>query len=108
MVKRHHLDTELVCRQQGIAFIPLVAEPSGGWGPTGVDTLGRLARASDRRLGDEPGTGAKHLFQQLSVAIRRATARAVLRRCAEPCPAGGPLAVVRALLAAQGEEEGEA
>ena len=105
MVKRSHLDTERLCRQQGIVFIPLVAEPSGGWGPTGADTLRRLARASDRRGGDELGAGAAQLFQRLSVAIRRATARAVLRRHAERPRAGGALAAAPGLLAELREED---
>ena len=63
VVKRTHLDTDAQCRQQGMLFIPLVAEPSGGWGPNGADTLRRLARASDMRLGEEPGTGWTRLLQ---------------------------------------------
>ena len=105
MVKRSHLDTERLCRQQGIVFIPLVAEPSGGWGPTGADTLRQLARASDRRGGDELRAGAAQLFQRLSAAIRRATARAVLRRHAERPRAGGALAAAPGLLAELSEED---
>ena len=105
MVKRSHLDTETLCRRQGILFIPLVAEPSGGWGPKGAETIRRLARASDRRLGEEAGSGATRLFQQLSVAIRRQTSRAILRRHAEPPPAGGAEATARDLLAEEDESQ---
>ncbi|CAK0834577.1 unnamed protein product, partial [Prorocentrum cordatum] len=102
LVKRS-LDTERQCQQQGIGFIPLVAEPSGEWGPTGADTLRRLARASDWRRGERLGAGAARLFQRLSVAIRRATARAVLRRHAELSSAGGAMAAAPGLLAELGE-----
>eukprot|EP00959_Pyramimonas_sp_CCMP1952_P220011 4599851-Pyramimonas_sp.AAC.1 len=103
VVKRTHLDTEALCRQQGLLFIPLVAEPTGGWGPTGAATLRLLARASDARLGEEPGSGATRLFQQLSVAIRRASARAILRRQAEEAPASGAVAAARDVLAEEDE-----
>ena len=33
LYKRSDLNTEADCRAQGIAFVPLVAETSGGWGP---------------------------------------------------------------------------
>ena len=33
--KRSHLDTETICREEGITFIPLVCEADGGgWGPS--------------------------------------------------------------------------
>ena len=44
----------------------------------------------------------REMLQQLSVAIRRATARATLRRLGEPPPATGP-SQARDLLAAVGE-----
>jgi hypothetical protein len=105
LVKRNHLDTERQCQQQGIVFFPPVAEPSGGWGPTGAETLRRLARASDRRRGEELGAGAARLFQCLSVAIRRATARAVLRRHAALPSTGGAVAAAPGLLAELWEDD---
>jgi hypothetical protein len=60
--------------------VPLVAEPSGGWGPTGVDTLRRLARAAALRTGEQTGSVKSRFFQQLAISLRRAAARAVLRR----------------------------
>ena len=81
--KRSHLQTEEECRQQGILFVPLVAEASGGWGSSAIHTFSKLARMAARR--GVPTSGPKAIMplflERLSVAIRSAKARAVLRRC---------------------------
>ena len=79
-VKRSHLNTAQSCAAQGLTFVPLVAEPSGGWGPSGVTALRRLARAVELRTGEHRAAVGARFFQQLSVAVRRASARAILRR----------------------------
>ena len=66
--------------QQGIAFIPLVAETSGGWGPSGMCTLETLARAAATRSDNLPKSILAEHLQLLCTGIRRANARAVLRR----------------------------
>ena len=97
--KKSHLDTAAVCAAQGLTFVPLVAEPSGGWGPTGVTTLKRLARAVDLKTGEPAGSARVRIFQQLSVALRRASARAILRRQADETSVEPPcLASARLLL----------
>jgi hypothetical protein len=78
--KRAHLNTEVECAQQGVIFIPLVAETSGGWGPTGFATLRKLAKVAGQRLGKDEEASLSQLLERLSVAIRSAQARAVLRR----------------------------
>ena len=67
-------------RAAGVLFIPVVAEFPGGWGPTGFATLRKLAKASGQRWGREEEASLSHLLERLSVAIRSAHARAVLRR----------------------------
>ena len=42
--KRSFLDTAADCQRQGISFIPIVGEPSGGWGPSAVCVFKSLAR----------------------------------------------------------------
>ena len=98
--KREYKGTAADCRSQGISFIPMVAEPSGGWGPSAVCTLKALARAAATRSHSGAGPSAilaEHL-QQLCTAIRRASARAILRRevAAEParCHRQAALAVL--------------
>ncbi|CAK0900784.1 unnamed protein product [Prorocentrum cordatum] len=49
--KRSYLDTEAQCPQQGIAFVPMVAERSGGWGASGIQVLQPLARKAQARDG---------------------------------------------------------
>ena len=79
-IKRGFLNTASACDSQGIGFLPLVAETSGGWGPTGLKTISKLAK----RISLISGQSASLVFSQslegLCVAIRRANARAVLKR----------------------------
>ena len=80
--KRAHLGTEEDCRRQGILFVPLVAECSGGWGKSAIDTFTKWAKRATRR-GVQPASPKAILPQYLEtlcVAIRSAKARAVLRR----------------------------
>ena len=95
--KKAHLDTAAVCAFQGLTFVPLVAEPSGGWGPTGVTTLRRMARAVELRTGEPAGSANVRILQQLSVALRRASARAILRRSVDES-AAEPASVAAARL----------
>jgi hypothetical protein len=79
--KRQHLNTEHLCRGQGLQFVPLVAEAcGGGWGPTAVQTWRRLGALHAARLGLSQSEGTQQLQQVLSVALQRENARAVLRR----------------------------
>ena len=78
--KRSYLDTEAECTQQGVTFIPMVAESSGGWGPDALKTLRQLAKTSSSRARTDEDTTMGHLLQSLCVTIRSAKARAVLRR----------------------------
>ena len=79
--KRHHLNTEQDCARQGVTFIPMVAEPSGSWGPSAVQTFAQMARISGLQTDADPGPILGHMYQALCVTIRRASARAVLWRC---------------------------
>jgi hypothetical protein len=81
--KRNHLNTEADCSAQGIAFIPIVGEPSGGWGPSAMCTLKAIARSQAASNGQEEKCILSKELQHLCTAIRRANARAVLRRGAE-------------------------
>ena len=80
--KRTYLQTEEECRQQGVQFVPLVAKSSGGWGASAFATFRRMAKLASGREGlSSPGQAAlPRLLERLSVAIRSAKARAVLRR----------------------------
>ena len=49
--KRSYLQTEEECRQQGVQFVPLVAESSGGWGDSALATFKKMAKLASGRAG---------------------------------------------------------
>ena len=82
--KRGYLGTAEDCEGQGMDFIPIVAETSGGWGPSAICTFKALAKCilSEHESTETP---LQQHLQRTCTAIRRANARAVLRR--QPAPA---------------------
>ena len=78
--KRDFLGTAAECQRQGLSFIPMIAEPSGGWGPSGLCTLKALSRAAVARTNEEPSRFHAEQLQSLCTVIRRGHARAVMRR----------------------------
>ena len=78
--KREHLNTAADCQAQGIAFITMIAEPSGGWGKSAICTLKAISRAAATRSDRSPDYILSEQLQLLSAGIRLAKARAVLRR----------------------------
>ena len=79
--KRSHLQTAQQCADQGIQFLPLVAEAcGGGWGPVAVRTWRSLGALIAGRTGEPASMVVERLHQALSVALQRENARAVLRR----------------------------
>ena len=82
--KRSHLNTGAECAQQGVTLIPMVAESSGGWGPEGLKTLRQLAKTVAGRTRGDADSSMGQLLRSLSVIIRSANARAVLRRAGQP------------------------
>ena len=78
--KREHLNTAADCQAQGMAFIPMIAEPSGGWGKSAICTLKAISRAAAAHSDRSSDSILSEQLQLLSANIRRAKARAVLRR----------------------------
>ncbi len=78
--KRVYLDTAADCQRQGLAFIPIVAESSGGWGPSAQCVFKALARSIAVLSGREPDKELLEHRQAMGVFIRQANARAVSRR----------------------------
>ena len=81
--KASHLNTAALCAQQGVHFMPVVAESTGAWEPEASKLLLQLSRSTAARTGDDAATLHSDLLQELSVVIRSHRARAVLRRRAE-------------------------
>ena len=94
--KRAHLDTAADCVAQGMAFIPMVAERTGGWGKSGICTLKALARAQASRSGEDIGPILALQLSRLCAAVRQNGARAVLRRSAPPAASSQQAATMAA------------
>jgi len=78
--KRTFLNTALDCQQQGFNFVPLVGEPSGGWGPSAQALFKGLAKCFAGLTGREAALELKEHRQPIGVFLRRANARAIFRR----------------------------
>ena len=78
--KRAFLNTEADCERQGMNFVPMIAETSGGWHTDALKTLLGIARAHSARTGQRTAQVLEVFLQRTSVCIRRANAIATLRR----------------------------
>lgn len=56
------------CQQQGIAFLPLVAESLGGWRPCAEKEVKKLGSALARHTGQLEGEAIAHLWGRLGIA----------------------------------------
>ena len=75
--KRQHLDTQRLCLDAGVQFVPLVAEACG---PAATRVWSMLGAAVGSLSGDPGSVGTECLQQSLSVCQQRENARALLRR----------------------------
>ena len=97
--KRGFLDTAADCQRQGLAFVPIVAEPSGGWGPSAQCVFKAFARSIAALSGRTPEVELFEHRQALGILLRQANARAIFRR--DPgsgTQAGDPLLAARLAL----------
>ena len=94
--KRSDRGTAERCRGQGYAFLPMIAESFGGWGPEAQKALGVIAHARALRHGVSQGKAVSELYEGLSTKIMRASARSLLGRLSLTGPGEGPSAVRRA------------
>eukprot|EP00660_Eupelagonema_oceanica_P019135 gene19135-biopygen16944 len=79
--KRAHLSTDLLCREEGILFIPMIMEAVGGsWGPAARAVWHELARCAARLTGEPFALKAEQISQDLSIILHRENATAILRR----------------------------
>ena len=98
--KRSHLDTDSHCRDQGIDFIPMVMEASGGsWGPDARHVLHEISKCAARTTGDSPAEKLEQSTQSLSICLHRANARAIACRAPAAAPAHSAVAVAQSALA---------
>ena len=69
-----------LCRQQGIAFLPLVAESLGGWHPKAEAEIKKLGAALARHTGQDEGECISHLFSRCALLLQRGLAALLLNR----------------------------
>ena len=79
-----------LCDQQGIAFIPVVAESMGGWHKVALEQLKKLGSALARHTGQEEGETISHLLTRASVLLQKGLSALLLNRIpGYPAPAIG-------------------
>ena len=107
-VKRSYLDTASHCREEGLEFVPMVADALGGWGPSAQKAWHTLARSLAQTTGEPLSAALEQLYQQLSITVHREGARAILRRLSGAgTAASGPAEAAAALLSAEANEAAE-
>ena len=79
--KRSHMQTEAICQEEGVTFIPLICEAvGGGWGPAENAVWNLLAQNKSTLTGETVSITVTHLLQSLGLILHRENARAILRR----------------------------
>ena len=79
--KRSYLNTEAICQEEGISFIPLVCEADGGgWGPAAGRVWSELAKHKSFLTGEQSSVLATRLLQSLGLILHRENARSIIRR----------------------------
>ena len=73
-------NTEELCREQGIKFIPIVAESLGGWHKVALEQFSKLGSALARHTGQEEGEKIGHLVKRVAILLQRGLAGMVLNR----------------------------
>ena len=72
--------TEDLCREQGIAFIPIVAESLGGWHRVALEQLQKLGSVLARHTGQDEGQMVDHLVKRVSFILQNGLASMLLNR----------------------------
>ena len=85
---------------QGIAFFPMVGEPTGGWGPSAICTFKSFAEHQAAGTDRDRGTILASELQCINIVIRRANARAVLCRASDMSGLPNPMSVEAAAVLA--------
>ena len=84
--------TEDLCREQGIAFIPVVAESLGGWHKVALEQLHKLRSALARHTVQEEWEKFDHLVKRVSILLQMGLASLLLN-----CNPGHPAAEIDGL-----------
>ena len=80
-VKRSYLQTESLCQEEGITFIPMICEADGGgWGPAAHKVWTDLAKHKSIISGETDSIIVNRLLQSLGLILHKENARSILRR----------------------------
>ena len=75
------MDTEQICKDEGISFIPLIFETAGGgWGPAASAVLNEIAKHKSTMTGETVSVTASRMLQTLGIILHKENARAIIRR----------------------------
>ena len=86
-VKGSHLQTESLCREEGITFIPMICEADGGgWGPAAHKVWTDLAKHKSIISGETDSIIVNRLLQSLGVILHRENTRSILRHSGNTDP----------------------
>ena len=69
-----------LCRQAGVAFVPLPFETLGGWHEVTVREVKKIGSALSRHTGSNEGETIKHVIQRISVLLIKGNAALLLNR----------------------------
>ena len=72
--------TEELCREQGIKFIPIVAESLGGWHKVALEQFSKPGSALARHTGQEEGEKVGHLVKRVAILLQRGLSGMLLNR----------------------------
>ena len=67
--KRTHLQTQQLCVSEGLQFVPLVVEASGGWAPIARRTWKELGQLLATKIGESEAVEIEQLIQSLVVSL---------------------------------------
>ena len=69
-----------LCDQQGIAFIPIVAESMGGLHKIAIQQLRKLGSALARHTGTDESESINHLMTRTSILLQKGLSALLLNR----------------------------
>ena len=81
-----------LCRQQGIAFIPLALESLGGWHEVALAQVRKIGSALGRHTGQDEKEVTAHLISRCSLLLQKGTAALLTNRTPQ---AAGPVTGAR-------------
>ena len=78
--KRKMREAGELCRQQGIAFIPVALESLGGWHEVALAQVRKIGSALGRHSGQDEKEVTAHLISRCSLLLQKGTAALLLNR----------------------------